>query len=141
MTHPHPELHFNNEHLTLDITGLTGGWTFGQLGQLKLFDMAQVQFPHDWNHIQISAATEVINASWHLHANTVIEGTLQAGLRYTQPNGVSGTAEAEAALVQHVMHRPAATIDLRLTVKLDGTLNGDGFSGTPNFGLSLRGTF
>lgn len=141
MTSPHPEFHFNNEELTLDISGLTGGWSLGQLGELHLFDHAQIQFPHDWNHIQISAATEIINSTWRLHANTVVEASLQAGLQYSRADGVSGTAEAQAELVQHILQRPAVTLDFRATFKFDGTLNSDGFSGSPSVGFGFRGTF
>lgn len=137
----HPEFHFNNEELTLDISGLSGGWTFGQLGELKLFDYAQIQFPHDWDQLKIGAATHIIETTWRLHANTLVEGTLQTGIDYSRADGVSGNAQAEAALVQHLMQRPTVTMDLRATVRLDGTVNGEGFSGTPGVGLVLSGTF
>lgn len=137
----HPEFHFDREELTLDISGLTGGYTLGQVGELRLFDHAQVQFPHDWGHLKIAAATTVIDTTWHLHSRALLEGTLSAGLEYTTAGGVSGHAAAETALVTHLMERPTVQIDLRLTFTLDGTVDEHGFSGTPHAGVGLTARF
>lgn len=137
----HPQVQFNREELTLDITGLTGGWTFGQLGELRLFDYAQLQFPHDWDQFKIGAATHVIETTWHLNARTLVEGTLSAGIDYSRADGVSGNAAVEAALLEHLLTRPTTTIDLRFTISLEGTANAEGFSGTPHVGLALSGRF
>jgi hypothetical protein len=136
-----PHVEFNHEELTLDISGLTGGWTFGQLGDLHLFDYAHLQFPHDWDEFRIAAATHVIDTTWHLNARTVVEATLSAGIAYSRADGATGNAAMEAALLEHLLSRPTVSLDLRLTVALEGTANHDGFSGTPHFGLGLSGRF
>jgi len=139
MGHPHVE--FNHEELTLDITGLTGGWALGQLGELRLFDYGQLQFPHDWDQFKIGAATHIIETTWHLNARTLVESTLSAGIGYSRADGVTGNAAVEAALLERLLSRPTVSLDLRLTVSLEGTANQEGFSGTPHVGLGLSGRF
>jgi hypothetical protein len=136
-----PQVEFNREEFTLEISGLTGGWTFGHLGELRLFDHAQLQFPHDWDEFKVGAATHVIETTWHLNARTLVESTLSAGIDYSRADGVSGNAAMEAALLEHLVNRPTVSLDLRLTVSLEGTANSEGFSGTPHFGLGLSGRF
>jgi len=133
----HPEFHFDNEELKLDVKGLTGGYTLRHVGELKLLDYAEVQFPHDWNELKIAAATHIIETTWQLHGSVVVEGTLAAGLEYTRADGVSGQASAQTALVAHILDRPTVQVDFRATFRLEGTVNHDGFSGSPHAGLDL----
>ena len=58
---PDPKLKFDKEELTLTITGLGGGWSLGQLGELSLLDSAQVQFPSSWSKYKGSVAMQVID--------------------------------------------------------------------------------
>jgi hypothetical protein len=136
-----PQVEFKKEEFKLEIKGLTGGWTFGGLHELKLFDYAEVQFPHDWDKFKIGAATHIIETSWRLNSSWLIENTLSAGIDYTRANGVSGNAAVEAALLDHIVNRPTVTLDLKLTVALEGTAGPHGFTGEPHFGLALSGRF
>ncbi len=136
-----PKIHFDGEHLRLDITGLSDGWTLGQLGQLKLMDHAQVQFPSDWDHIKIGAATHLLDYSWSLHGQLVIDTAVTAGFTYATAAGLTGTFGVESDAHLYVLHTPPATIDLSATAALNGTLSASGAEVTPTWGVKLSVKF
>ena len=137
----HPRVTFNDEELTLTLTGVGAGWTFGQLGHLSLFDEAQVQFPSSWSELQIRVATQVVQSTWRLHSSTYLEQSLQAGIAYSLADGGSGQMSADTTLIEHLMSRPLVSMDAVFTVKLNGEANAHGYSGDFYVGLGIRGHF
>lgn len=137
----HPRVTFNDEELTLTLTGVGAGWTFGQLGHLSLFDEAQVQFPSSWSELQIRVATQVVQSTWRLNSSTYLEQSLQAGIAYSLADGGSGQMSADTTLIEHLMSRPLVSMDAVFTVKLNGEANAHGFSGDFYVGLGIRGHF
>lgn len=137
---PEPQLRFDREEFQLQISGLTGGWTFGQLGELKLFDYAQVQFPSSWSDFQIGVATRVVETQWRFNAHLVLEQTLEAGVTFTGRDGTGASMSLDQDLRYHLMHRPTVEIDLRLNIKLEGSYDGRAFdgSGQMTIGAGLR---
>ena len=138
---PEPQLRFDREELQLQISGLTGGWTFGQLGELKLFDYAQVQFPSSWSDYQIGVASRVVEAQWRFNAHLVLEQTLEAGVTFTARDGVGASMALDQDLKYHLMNRPTAQIDLTLRVQLDGSYSGGSFDGSGQITVGLGGRF
>lgn len=138
---PEPQLRFDREELQLQISGLTGGWTFGQLGELKLFDYAQVQFPSSWSDFQIGVATRVVETQWRFNAHLVLEQTLEAGVTFTGRDGAGASMSLDQDLRYHLMHRPTVEIDLRLNVTLDGSFDGRAFDGSGQMTIGVGGRF
>ena len=138
---PDPVFKFDKEEFTLTITGLTGGWTIGNLGEIKLFDYAQVQFPSSWSQFKIGAATKIFDAQWKIHGPLLLEQTLKSGITYTLKDGTGGSAASTTDLVYHLLKRPTVTIDLKLNVELEGKATSQGFEGSAVTGLSIGGHF
>lgn len=138
-----PQLHFNAEELRLEITGLGGGWTIQNLGEIRLFDYAQVTFPHDWHDFQIQAATRVIEEHWRLNAHVLLDQTLTAGFDYNPVTGAGGGSLAlDTELKAHILQRPTVTLDFTATFQLHGSAEAGGsFQGTTTTTLGLSGTF
>ena len=136
-----PRVTFNDEELTLTLTGFGAGWTFEQFGHLSLFDQAQVQFPSSWSDLHIKVATQVVQSTWRLRSTTFIEQSLQAGISYSLAHGGSGQMSADTDLVQHLMRRPLVSMDGVFSVKLNGEASETGFSGDFYIGLGIRGHF
>ena len=138
---PDPQLRFDREEFQLEITGLTGGWTFGQLGELRLFDYARFQFPSGWTDYQIGVASRIAEAQWYLNAQLVLEQTLEAGVEFTARDGASSSMSLDQDLRYHLMNRPTTQIDLSLRLQLDGTFDGRSFEGSGALTLGLGGRF
>ena len=136
-----PTVRFNDEELTLTLTGVGAGWTFEQLGHLSLFDEAQVQFPSSWSELQIRIATQVVQSTWRLHSTTYLEQSLRAGIAYSLADGGSGQMSADTALIKHLMARPLVGMDGVLTFRLNGEASATGFAGNFYVGLGIRGHF
>lgn len=136
-----PAVTFNDEELTLTLTGVGAGWTFEQFGHLSLFDQAEVQFPASWDDLHVRVATRVVQSTWRLRASTFIEQSLQAGISYSLVDGGSGQMSADTGLVQHLMRRPLASMDGVFSVRLNGEASSTGFSGDFYIGLGIRGHF
>jgi hypothetical protein len=136
-----PRLRFNNEELTLTLTGIGADWNFEQFGHLSLFDEASVQFPSSWSELQIRVATQVVQSQWRLRSTTYLEQSLQAGISYSLADGGSGQMSADTQLIEHLLRRPLVSMDGILTVKLDGEASPAGFSGSFYIGLGIRGRF
>jgi hypothetical protein len=139
MTPPH--VTFNNEELTLTLSGIGAGWTFEQFGHLSLFDEASVQFPSSWSDLHIQVATQVVQSQWQLRSTTFLEQSLQAGISYSLADGGSGQMSADTQLIEHLMRRPLVSADGFITVKLNGEASAGGFSGSFSIGLGIRGQF
>lgn len=138
---PDPQLKFDREELTLTITGLGGGWSLGQLGQLSLFDSAQVQWPSSWSQFKIAVATEVIQTQWQFNSRLVLEQTLEAGVEFTRKDGIGSSLQLSSELKYHLMERPTTQLDLVLKGSLDGKYDGTNFEGSGQIGVFLRGKF
>jgi hypothetical protein len=135
-----PHATWDNEELTLTITGLGGGWTLGQLGSIKLFDHAQVQWPHDWDHFKIGATTRILEWTWQANGWLVLDTTISSGIDWSRKDGMGGSMQVDEQLKAHLLHRPTVSLDLTLDFKLDGTADHSGFkgSGSANAGLVLH---
>lgn len=136
-----PRVRFDNEELTMTLTGTGAGWSLGQLGQLRLFDQARVQFPSSWSQFKIQVSTEVLQTHWQLRSTTLLRHTLESGITYSLANGTSAQMSANTELIEHLLHRPLVSVDLFLNVRLDGEANRDGFRGKGTFMLGFRGRF
>lgn len=136
-----PRVTFNDEELTLTLTGVGAGWTFEQLGHLSLFDEAQVQFPSSWSEFHIKVATQVVQSTWRLRSTTYLEQSLQAGIAYSLADGGSGQMSADTQLIQHLMRRPLVSMDGVFTIKLNGEASARGFAGDFYIGLGIRSHF
>ena len=132
-----PHTKWDNEHLTLEITGLGGGWTLDQLGQLKLGDYAKVQFPHDWDHFKVDATWRILEWAWQVNSRLVLDTTLSAGIDWSRADGTGGSMQADEQLKLHLWHRPTSSLDLTIDFKLDGTADHNGFKGNATAGTSL----
>jgi hypothetical protein len=138
---PDPKLQFDKEELTITLTGLTGGWPIGRLGELSLFDSAQVQFPSMWNGYKQTVAMRIVEAQWRLSARLVLEQTLEAGVDFTDFRGNGQSLSLDNDLKLHLIDRPTTQIDLRLGIKLDGSFDGSAFDGSGQIGIGIRGRF
>jgi hypothetical protein len=138
---PDPTFKFSQDDFTLTITGLGGGWRFRDLSSIRLFDYAQVQFPSSWSQFKVGAATRIFDAQWHLHGDTLLTQTLSSGINYTLADGTGGSISSETELVQHLLERPTVQLDLKLTVRLEGTATREGYDGSATAGLFLGGKF
>ena len=138
---PDPKLKFDREELTIELTGITGGWPIGRLGELSLFDSAQVQFPSMWNNYKQTVAMRIIEAQWRISARLVLEQTLEAGVDFTDFRGNGQSLSLDNDLKLHLIDRPTTQIDLRLGVKLDGNFDGSAFDGSGQIGIGIRGRF
>ena len=138
---PDPQLKFDKEELTLTISNLGGGWTFGQLGELSLFDTATVQFPSSWSAFKIGVATQVIQSQWRLNARLSFSQTLEAGVQYTSKDGVGSSLQLDNELLLHLLDRPTQQIDFTAGIKLDGKYENGAYEGSSFIGIGLRGKF
>ena len=136
-----PQLTFNRDELTLTISGLGGGWSLGQLGELSLFDSAQVNFPSSWSSFKAGVATQVIETQWRLSSRLVLTQTLEAGVEFTRADGVGSSLSLENELKYHLLDRPTTQIDLQLNITLDGSYDGHAFEGSGQIGVGLKATF
>lgn len=138
---PDPHLKFDREELTITLSGLGGGWSLGQLGELSLLNSAQLQLPSMWNDYKTSVAMQVIEAQWRLSARLVLTQTLEAGVDYTSAAGVGSSMSLDNELKLHLLDRPTTQIDLMLNIKLDGSFDGHVFEGSGEVGVGLRASF
>lgn len=138
---PDPQLTFNKEELTITLSGLGGGWSLGQLGELSLLDSAELQFPSMWNDYQTSVAMQVIETQWRLSSRLVLTQTLEAGVEFTGADGVGTSMSLDNELKLHLLDRPTTQIDLRLNVTLDGSFDGSVFEGSGQIGVGLTARF
>ena len=138
---PDPQLKFDREELTITLSGLGGGWSLGQLGELSLLNSAQLQLPTNWNDYKTSVAMQVVEAQWRLSARLVLTQTLEAGVDYTSADGVGSSMSLDNELKLHILDRPTTQIDLTLRVKLDGSFDGHVFEGSGEVGVGLRASF
>jgi len=138
---PDPQLKFDKEELTLTISNLGGGWSFGQLGELHLFDVATVQFPHGWSQFKIGVATQVAQQKWRLNARTLFSQTLDAGVEYTSKDGVGSSLKLDNEVLWHLVDRPTQQIDFTVNIKLDGKYENGSYEGGGYIGLGVRGKF
>lgn len=135
-----PHTTWNNEELSLTITGLTGGYSLQQLGQLQLLDYAQIQFPHDWDHFKVKATSHLIEWTWQANSWLIFDTTLSSGVEFTRRDGVGMSLQADEQLKTHLLQRPTISLDLTLTLRYNGSADHSGFhgSGEANAGLSLH---
>lgn len=138
---PDPQLTFNREELTITLSGLGGGWSLGQLGELSLLDSAELQFPSMWNEYQTSVAMQVIETQWRLSSRLVLTQTLEAGVDFTGADGVGSSMSLDNELKLHLLDRPTTQIDLRLNVTLEGSFDGHAFEGSGQIGVGLTARF
>lgn len=137
---PGPTFEFNDEEFTLEIRDLGGGWSFGQLGELRILDEATLQFPSSLSDYEVGVAAQVIEMQWRINARLVLEQTLDAEVTYTDADGAGMSLDMESALKLHVLDRPTSSLDLVLRVHLNGTTDGSTFdgAGTIDLGAVLR---
>jgi hypothetical protein len=139
---PDPKIEYDKLELTLTITGLTGGWSLGQLGQLKLADSATLQFPSGWNDYKKQATFHILQAQWNLGSRLVLEQALDFGVEFTDKDGVGQSMAVDNALKLHIIDRPLLKIDLSANFTMDGKFDGRRFDGrTEVTGLKLRVDF
>src|SRR6266508_5818634 len=138
---PDPQLRFDREELTITLSGLGGGWSLGQLGELSLLDSAELQFPSMWNKYQTSVAMQVIEAQWPLTSRLVLTQTLEAGVEFTRADGVGSSMSLDNELKLHLLDRSTTQIDLKLNITLDGSFEGGAFEGSGQIGVWLQGKF
>jgi hypothetical protein len=138
---PDPKLKFDKEELTLTITGLGGGWSLGQLGELSLLDSAQLQLPSSWSQYKGAVAMQVIESQWRLSSRLVLTQTLEGGIEFSRADGVGSSMSLDNELKLHLLDRPTTQIDLKLNIKLEGSFDGQAFDGSGQIGLGLRARF
>jgi hypothetical protein len=138
---PDPQLKFDREEMTLTLSGIGGGWSLGQLGELSLLNNAQLQLPTSWSDYKTSVAMQVVEAQWRLSARLVLTQTLEAGVDFTSADGVGSSMSLDNELKLHILDRPTTQIDLTLHMKLDGTFDGHTFEGSGEVGVGLRASF
>ena len=138
---PDPKLTFDKEELTLTITGLGGGWSIGQLGELSLLDSAHLQLPSSWSQYKGAVAMQVIESQWRLSSRLVLTQTLEGGIEFSRANGVGSSMSLDNELKLHLLDRPTTQIDLKLNIKLEGSFDGQAFDGSGQIGLGLRARF
>ena len=138
---PDPQLKFDKEELTLTISNLGGGWSFGQLGELSLFDTATVQFPSSWSQFKIGVATQIIESQWRINARLRFSQTLEGGVEYTSKDGVGSSLKLDNDLLLHILDRPTVQIDFTATIKLDGKYENGAYDGSGYIGIGFKGRF
>jgi hypothetical protein len=138
---PDPQLEFDREELSITLSGLGGGWSLGQLGELSLMDSAELHFPSTWNNYKTSVAMQVIEMQWRLSARVLLTQTLEGGVEFTRADGTGSSMALDNALLVHLLDRRTAQIDLKLKVSLDGSYHGGVFEGSGVLGLGLRARF
>jgi hypothetical protein len=138
---PDPQLKFDREELTITLSGIGGGWSLGQLGELSLLNSAQLQLPTSWSDYKTRVAMQVVEAQWRLSARLVLTQTLEAGVDFTSADGVGSSMSLDNELKLHILDRPTTQIDLMLHVKLDGSFDGHVFEGSGEVGVGLRASF
>jgi hypothetical protein len=136
-----PRITFDDEELTLTLTGMGGGWTFGNLREIRLADHAELHFPSSWSQFQIEASLHLVDATWQLRSDLLLRSTLQSGLTYSLANGTSGQMSADGELIEHILARPTVTIDGYINFRFNGEVTEHGFEGSAAVGVGLRGTF
>jgi hypothetical protein len=142
LTVPDPKIEYDKLELTMTITGLTGGWSLGQLGQLRLADSATLQFPSLWNDYKKQATLHILQAQWNLGSRLVFEQSLDFGVEFTNKDGVGQSMAVDNALKLHIIDRPLLKIDLSANLTMDGKFDGRRFDGrTEVTGLKLRVDF
>ncbi len=138
---PDPQLKFDREELTITLSGLGGGWSLGQLGELSLLDSAELHFPSMWNNYKTSVAMQVIEAQWRLSSRLVLTQTLEGGVEFTRADAVGSSMSVDNELKLHLLDRPTTQIDLKLNITLDGSFDGHVFEGSGQIGVGLRARF
>jgi hypothetical protein len=136
-----PYLVFNQEELSITINGLGGGWSFGQLGELRLADHATITPPSSWSQRQVAIALQVAQLQWRPNARLLLEQTLDAGVTFSRRDGTGSSMALDSNLRYHLMERRTTRIDLYLNVKLDGSYRDGAFEGSGVIGVGVRGTF
>lgn len=120
---PDPHLQFDKEEMTITLTGLGGGWSFGQIGQLDLLNSAQWTLPTQWNRYKGAVAMNVLQLNWQYNAHLVFEQTLAGGIEYTSKDGVGQSISLDSQLVAHILQRPFINLDLTFKTTLEGSWN------------------
>jgi hypothetical protein len=138
---PDPQLTYDREELTITLSGLGGGWSLGQLGELKLMDSAQLQFPSMWSDYKAKVAMHVIEAEWRLSSRAVITQTLEGGVEFSRADGSGQSLSLDNELKLHLLDRPTAQIDLKLNITLEGKFDGHVYEGSGQIGVGLRARF
>jgi hypothetical protein len=134
---PDPELKFDKEEMTITLEGLTGGWSLGQLGQLKLLDSAQLQLP-SWPEYKKQVALRIIESQWNFSSRLVLEQTLEAGIDFTGKDGVGQSISVDTELKAHLMDRPTVKLDATFKFSLEGKYQGGVYEGSSNVGVGLK---
>ena len=70
---PDPKIEYDKIEMSMTISGLTGGWSLGQLGQLRLMDSATLQLPSMWNDYKKQVTLHILQVQWQLGSRLVIE--------------------------------------------------------------------
>lgn len=138
---PDPQLKYDREEMTITLEGLGGGWTLGQLGELRLLDSAQLQLPTMWNDRQTAVALRIFESQWRLNSRLLIEQTLEAGIDFTGADGAGQSMSLDTELKYHIMERPTVQIDLTIKYGLEGTFQRGTFDGADHvldIGLKIR---
>ena len=136
---PDPQLKFDKEEMTITLQGLTGGWSLGQLGEIKLLDSAQLQLP-SWPEYKKQVALRIIESQWNLSSRLVLEQTLEAGIDFTGKDGVGQSISVDTELKAHLMNRPTVRLDATFKFSLEGTYQGGAYEGSSKVdaGLTLH---
>jgi hypothetical protein len=140
---PDPKLEYDKVELSLTISDLTGGWSLGQLGQLRLMDSATLQMPSIWNDYKKQVTFHILQVQWQLGARLALEQSLDAGVEFVDKNGVGQSMALDNALKLHILDRQAVKIDLSASLTIDGKFEGGRFEGPPTTvtGLKFRVQF
>jgi hypothetical protein len=138
---PDPHLTFDREELTITVSGLGGGWSLGQLGELSLMDSAELQLPSMWNDYKKTVAMHVIETQWRLSSRLVLTQTLEGGIDFTGHDGTGSSMSLDNELKLHILDRATTQIDLKLSIKLDGSFDHSVFEGSGEIGIGLRARF
>jgi hypothetical protein len=137
---PDPKIEYDKIEMSMTISGLTGGWSLGQLGQLRLMDSATLQLPSMWNDYKKQVTLHILQVQWQLGSRLLIEQALDGGVEFLNKDGVGQSMALDTALKLHIMDRQAVKIDLSGNFILDGKFDGGRFQGPPTTftGLKLR---
>jgi len=132
-----PTFEFDDEEFTLEIRDLGGGWSLGQLGELRILDEATLQFPSSFSDYEIGVAAQIIEMQWRLNARFVLEQTLDAEVTYTDADGAGMSLDMNNELKVHILERPTMRLDGTFSIKLNGSFDGSSFDGSATLGAGL----
>jgi hypothetical protein len=130
-----PTFRFDDEEFTLEIRDLGGGWSFGQLGELRILDEATLQFPSSLSEFEVGVAMQVIEMQWRFNARLVLEQTLDADVSFTGADGAGMSLDMNNELKLHILDRPTTSLDVALQFRLRGETDGSTFEGSGTIGV------